>query len=172
MGYTQGNNPISRKTSPLNANNPFKRVSPLNMAQGEGEEKMSHKEMRKAGTIKEHKAKFHGTDPRKDKEIMEENLSQEQIPIDGLERRSSSPLDLNGEELDTYKNLPPEEISGYDDGAGDFDYEAMAEANSAPGAQFDDETANKMLHAAHSINYDKVVSSGGADLGIIKNKSK
>ena len=30
MAYTQGRNPISRKNSPLNANNPFKRVSPLN----------------------------------------------------------------------------------------------------------------------------------------------
>jgi hypothetical protein len=30
MAYTQGKNPISRKNSPLNANNPFKRVSPLN----------------------------------------------------------------------------------------------------------------------------------------------
>jgi len=30
MTYIQGKNPISRKNSPLNANNPFKRVSPLN----------------------------------------------------------------------------------------------------------------------------------------------
>ena len=30
MAYTQGKNPLSRKNSPLNANNPFKRVSPLN----------------------------------------------------------------------------------------------------------------------------------------------
>ena len=30
MTYIQGKNPISRKTSPLNASNPFKRVSPLN----------------------------------------------------------------------------------------------------------------------------------------------
>ena len=30
MTYIQGKNPLSRKNSPLNANNPFKRVSPLN----------------------------------------------------------------------------------------------------------------------------------------------
>jgi hypothetical protein len=31
MGYKQTNNPLSRKTSPLNSNNPFKRISPLNI---------------------------------------------------------------------------------------------------------------------------------------------
>ncbi len=31
---------------------------------------------------------------------------------------------------------------------------------------------SKRLHAVSSINYDKVVSSGGVDLGIIKNKNK
>ena len=30
----------------------------------------------------------------------------------------------------------------------------------------------KRLHAVSSINYDKIVSSGGVDLGIIKNKNK
>jgi len=30
----------------------------------------------------------------------------------------------------------------------------------------------KRLHAVSSINYDKVVASGGVDLGIIKNKKK
>ena len=30
----------------------------------------------------------------------------------------------------------------------------------------------KRLHAVSSVNYDKVVSSGGVDLGIIKNKKK
>ena len=31
MPYRQSNNPLSRKTSPLNSNNPFKRISPLNI---------------------------------------------------------------------------------------------------------------------------------------------
>ncbi len=30
----------------------------------------------------------------------------------------------------------------------------------------------KRLHAVSSINYDKIVSSGGVDLGVIKNKNK
>ena len=30
----------------------------------------------------------------------------------------------------------------------------------------------KRLHAVSSVNYDKIVSSGGVDLGIIKNKNK
>jgi|TARA_Y100000015_G_scaffold42789_1_gene50978 hypothetical protein len=84
---------------------------------------------------------------------------------------AKSPLN-DKKELSAYKGAAAEDIPGYDDGAGGFDYEAMAEANKAPGAQFDDKTADKMLHAAHSINYDKVESSGGVDLGIIKNKKK
>ena len=84
---------------------------------------------------------------------------------------AKSPLN-DKNELSAYKEVAAEDIPGYDDGAGSIDEEAMAQANSAPGAQFDDETAKKMLHAAHSINYDKVESSGGVDLGIIKNKNK
>ena len=34
------------------------------------------------------------------------------------------------------------------------------------------DTEKKRLHAVSSINYDKVVASGGVDLGIIKNKKK
>ena len=34
------------------------------------------------------------------------------------------------------------------------------------------EEERKRLHAVSSINYDKVVSSGGVDLGTIKNKKK
>tara|TARA_R100000742_G_C4263580_1_gene81435 strand:- start:724 stop:1008 length:285 start_codon:yes stop_codon:yes gene_type:complete len=84
---------------------------------------------------------------------------------------AKSPLKDN-EELSAYKGVAAEDIPGYDDGAGGIDEEAKAQANNAPGAQFDDETAKKMLHAAHSVNYDKVVSSGGVDLGTIKKKNK
>ena len=161
MGYTQGNNPLSRKNSPLNANNPFKRVSPLNMAQGEGEEKMSHKEMRKAGKLKDHKAKKHGGDPEREEEIMEENLSQEaNIPM-GPERRSSSPLN-DGEELNTYKNLSAEEIPGYDDGAGGLDYEAKAKANKAPGAQYTDEEAEAEFDRMKYITDAAIKKGAGA----------
>ena len=34
------------------------------------------------------------------------------------------------------------------------------------------EEEKKRLHAVSSVNYDKIVSSGGVDLGIIKNKNK
>ncbi len=84
---------------------------------------------------------------------------------------AKSPL-KDKEELSSYKGVDPVDIPGYDDGSGGFDYEAMAKANEAQGAQFDDETAKKLLHGLHSINYDKVVSSGGVDLGKIKNNSK
>lgn len=170
MGYTQGNNPLSRKTSPLNANNPFKRVSPLNMAQGEGEEKMSHKEMRKAGKLKEHKAKMHRKDPEREEEIMDENLSQEaNIPM-GPERRSSSPLDLNGEKLTAYKDVAEEDIPGYDDGAGGFDEEAYVLANEAPGAQYSDEDANKEFNRMKFITDAAIKKGAGAVVTAKKSK--
>ena len=171
MGYTQGNNPLSRKTSPLNANNPFKRVSPLNMAQGEGEEKMSHKEMRKAGKLKDHKAKKHGGDPEREEEIMEENLSQEaNIPM-GPERRSSSPLDLNGEELTAYKDVAEEDIPGYDDGANSFDYEGQDIANAnTPG--YSDEEAEAAFDKMKYTTDANIRKGAGVDLGIIHSKRK
>jgi hypothetical protein len=169
MGYTQGNNPLSRKTSPLNANNPFKRVSPLNMAQGEGEEKMSHKEMRKAGKLKEHKAKMHGKDPEREEEIMDENLSQEaNIPM-GPERRSSSPLDLNGEELTAYKDVAEEDIPGYDDGAEGFDYEEKDIANTnTPG--YTDEEAEKEFNRMKYITDASIKKGAGVVINAKKSK--
>ncbi len=84
---------------------------------------------------------------------------------------AKSPL-KDKDELSAYKGVAAEDIPGYDDGAGGIDEEAKARANAAPNAQFDDETAKKLLHGLHSINYSKVVSSGGVDLGKIKNNSK
>ena len=70
MSYSQEKNPLSRKVSPLNANNPFKRISPLNMA----EKGVKHKEMPEKDLAK-HKAKQHrrkGGDPDMEREKREE----------------------------------------------------------------------------------------------------
>jgi len=97
MPYKQGGNPLSRKSSPLNARNPFSRVSPLNMKTEDGQ---SHKELRKADKLKEHKAEFHnkGGDPQQDDEARQEDMGQQANQPLGPERRSSkSPLNKHDE---------------------------------------------------------------------------
>jgi len=97
MSYKQGGNPLSRKSSPLNARNPFSRVSPLNMKTEDGQ---SHKELRKADKLKEHKAEFHnkGGDPQQDDEARQEDMGQQANQPLGPERRSSkSPLNKHDE---------------------------------------------------------------------------
>ena len=124
MTYIQENNPVERKTSPLNVNNPFKRVSPL-----DHRNKKEHKEMRKAGTIKEHRAKFHTRDEDEEREMRSVRREDQGEDI-GLERRSSSPLDLNGEELTAYKNVAPQDIPNWEDPGGDaFDFEGHSDAH-------------------------------------------
>lgn len=162
MTYIQGKNPISRKTSPLNANNPFKRVSPLNMP----DDDIKHKDMSKADK-KKHKSEMHGRDPEQEQMIREEEGSQENnIPIDGMERVSS----IGEDELSAYKNASPEDIPGYDDGAGGFDYERMSEANSAPGAEYSDEEAEAAFDKMKYTTDANIRKGAGVDLGIIKKK--
>ena len=135
MSYSQEKNPLSRKVSPLNANNPFKRISPLNMA----EKGVKHREMPEKDLAK-HKAKQHrkkGGDPDMERERREEEMSRESNEPIGPERKSSDPngssehlMDVSSynkdamasirskNKLASYKDIPAEEIPGYDDGAG------------------------------------------------------
>ena len=96
MPYNQGRNPISRKNSPLNARNPFSRVSPLSMKAEDG---TPHRKMDDETKAK-HKAEMHskGGDPEQDEVMREEDMGQEANQPMGPERRSSqSPLNSHGE---------------------------------------------------------------------------
>ncbi len=86
----------------------------------------------------------------------------------GPERRSSDP---NGTKLASYKDIPAEEIPGYDDGAGGFDYENYDRANAAPGAQYTDEAAEAAFKKMKYTTDAAIRSGAGVDLGTIKNKS-
>ena len=69
MSYSQEKNPLLRKVSPLNANNPFKRISPLDMS----ERGVKHKDMSKDDKKKHKKAKHSkGGDPDMERERREE----------------------------------------------------------------------------------------------------
>lgn len=158
MSYNQEKNPLSRKTSPLNENNPFKRISPLSMA----EEGVKHKEMPEKDLAK-HKAKQHrrkGGDPDMEREMREEEMRRENNEPMGPQRSSS--------DLTAYKNVDAEDIPGYDDGAGGFDYEAQAKANSAPGAQYTDEAAEAAFKKMKYTTDAAIRSGAGVDLGTIK----
>ena len=86
---------------------------------------------------------------------------------------AKSPLkDKDKEELSAYQGAAAEDIPGYDDGAGGFDYEAMAKANQAPGTQYTDAEANAAFDKMKYITDANIRKGAGADLGIIKNKSK
>ena len=96
MAYKQGANPLSRKSSPLNARNPFSRVSPLNMKAEDG---TPHRKM-DDGTKAKHKAEMHnkGGDPAQDEVMREEDMGQQANQPLGPERRSSqSPLNKHDE---------------------------------------------------------------------------
>ena len=163
MSYSQEKNPLSRKVSPLNANNPFKRISPLNMA----EKGVKHKEMPEKDLAK-HKAKQHrrkGGDPDMEREKREEEMRRENNEPIGPERRSSDP---NKTQLASYKDIPAEEIPGYDDGAGGFDYENYDRANSAPGAQYTDEAAEEAFRKMKYTTDAAIRAGAGVDLGTIK----
>ena len=163
MSYSQEKNPLSRKVSPLNANNPFKRISPLNMA----EKGVKHKEMPEKDLAK-HKAKQHrrkGGDPDMERERREEEMSRSSNEPLGPERKSSDP---NGTQLASYKDIPAEEIPGYDDGAGGFDYENYDRANSAPGAQYTDEAAEEAFRKMKYTTDAAIRAGAGVDLGTIK----
>jgi len=163
MSYSQEKNPLSRKVSPLNANNPFKRISPLNMS----EKGVKHKDMSEKNLAK-HKAEQHkrkGGDPDMEKERREEEMRRENNEPIGPERRSSDP---NGTKLASYKDIPAEEIPGYDDGAGGFDYENYDRANSAPGAQYTDEAAEEAFRKMKYTTDAAIRSGAGVDLGTIK----
>jgi hypothetical protein len=163
MSYSQEKNPLSRKVSPLNANNPFKRISPLNMA----EKGVKHKEMPEKDLAK-HKAKQHrrkGGDPDMEREKREEEMRRENNEPIGPERRSSDP---NGTKLASYKDIPAEEIPGYDDGAGGFDYENYDRANAAPGAQYTDEAAEAAFKKMKYTTDAAIRAGAGVDLGTIK----
>ena len=74
MSYNQEKNPLSRKTSPLNENNPFKRISPLSMA----EEGVKHKDMSKDDKKKHKKANHSkGGEPEMEREMREEERRRE-----------------------------------------------------------------------------------------------
>ena len=163
MSYSQEKNPLSRKVSPLNANNPFKRISPLNMS----EKGVKHRDMSEKNLAK-HKAEQHkrkGGDPDMEKERREEEMRRENNEPIGPERRSSDP---NGTKLASYKDIPAEEIPGYDDGAGGFDYENYDRANSAPGAQYTDEAAEEAFRKMKYTTDAAIRSGAGVDLGTIK----
>ena len=163
MSYSQEKNPLSRKVSPLNANNPFKRISPLNMA----EKGVKHREMPEKDLAK-HKAKQHrkkGGDPDMERERREEEMRRENNEPIGPERRSSDP---NGNKLASYKDIPAEEIPGYDDGAGGFDYENYDRANSAPGAQYTDKAAEEAFRKMKYTTDAAIRAGAGVDLGTIK----
>jgi hypothetical protein len=160
MSYNQEKNPLSRKTSPLNENNPFKRISPLSMA----EEGVKHKDMSKDDKKKHKKAKHSkGGDPDMEREMREEEMRRENNEPMGPQRSSS--------DLTAYKNVNAEDIPGYDDGAGGFDYEAKAKANSAPGAQYTDEAAEAAFKKMKYTTDAAIRSGAGVDLGTIKKAS-
>jgi len=162
MSYSQEKNPLSRKVSPLNANNPFKRISPLNMA----EKGVKHKDMSKDDKKKHRKAKHSkGGDPDMERERREEEMSRSSNEPLGPERKSSDP---NGNKLASYKDIPAEEIPGYDDGAGGFDYENYDRANSAPGAQYTDEAAEAAFKKMKYTTDAAIRAGAGVDLGTIK----
>ena len=185
MSYSQEKNPLSRKVSPLNANNPFKRISPLNMA----EKGVKHREMPEKDLAK-HKAKQHrkkGGDPDMERERREEEMSRESNEPIGPERRSSDPngssehlMDVSSynkdamasirskNKLASYKDIPAEEIPGYDDGAGGFDYENYDRANSAPGAQYTDKAAEEAFRKMKYTTDAAIRAGAGVDLGTIK----
>jgi len=97
MAYKQGGNPLSRKSSPLNARNPFKRVSPLNM---KAEDETPHRKMDDETKAK-HKAEMHNKGGDPDEAMREEDLGQQaNQPTNeqAIERRSSkSPLNKHDE---------------------------------------------------------------------------
>jgi len=162
MSYSQEKNPLSRKTSPLNANNPFKRISPLYMK----EKDVKHKEMSEKD-LAIHKAKKHkgkGGDPDMERQRREEEMSRSSNEPIGPERKSSDP----NTKLSAYTNVDPEDIPGYDDGAGGFDYEAKAKANSAPGSQYTDEAAEAAFKKMKYTTDAAIRSGAGVDLGTIK----
>jgi hypothetical protein len=164
MSYNQEKNPLSRKTSPLNENNPFKRISPLSMA----EEGIKHKDMSKDDKKKHKKAKHSkGGDPDMERERREEEMSRSSNEPLGPERKSSDP----NTKLSAYKNVNPEDTPGYDDGAGGFDYEAMERHNSAPGAQYTDEAAEEAFKKMKYTTDAAIRSGAGVDLGTIYNKN-
>ena len=83
MSYSQEKNPLSRKVSPLNANNPFKRISPLDMS----ERGVKHKDMSKDDKKKHKKAKHSkGGDPDMERERREEEMSRSSNEPLGPER--------------------------------------------------------------------------------------
>jgi len=96
MTYIQGKNPISRKTSPLNASNPFKRVSPLNEVMldpsddapisPQNAEMLAQMDTTQGGTMPQDTSIEPGD---KDYEAEDEAIS----------RKSSSPLNAHGEKV-------------------------------------------------------------------------
>lgn len=100
MTYIQGKNPISRKNSPLNANNPFKRVSPLNEVMldlsddapisPQNAEMLDQMDTTQGGTMSQDTSIEPG-----DKDYEAEAIS----------RRSSSPLDMDKDDEDKQKQL-------------------------------------------------------------------
>ena len=164
MSYSQEKNPLLRKVSPLNANNPFKRISPLDMSEGG----VKHKDMSKDDKKKHKKAKHSkGGDPDMERERREEEMSRSSNEPLGPERKSSDP----NTKLSAYKNVNPEDTPGYDDGAGGFDYEAMERHNSAPGAQYTDEAAEEAFKKMKYTTDAAIRSGAGVDLGTIKKRS-
>jgi len=142
MAYRQGGNPLSRKSSPLNAKNPFNRVSPLNMKNADG---VKHRDMSDEQKAK-HKAEKHSTkkDPAQvDAQREEDNTQAANQPM-GPERRSSrSPLNAHEEGhpgLGSEPNMDPcspefdHEIAS-DAGYSADDFKQYKEANCPEGGE-------------------------------------
>jgi hypothetical protein len=130
MPYNQGRNPISRKNSPLNARNPFSRVSPLSMKAEDG---TPHRKMDDETKAK-HKAEMHskGRDPEQDEVMREEDMGQEANQPMGPERRSAkSPLNVHEPGHEEPAPKPKGGIGSsprLDPCSYEFDYDAASDA--------------------------------------------
>ena len=86
---------------------------------------------------------------------------------------AKSPLkDKDKNKLSAYKGTSPEDIPGYDDGAGGIDYEAKARANAAPGAQYTEAAAEAVFDKMKYTTDANIRKGAGAVITVSKNKNK
>ena len=91
MAYKQGGNPLSRKSSPLNAKNPFNRVSPINNTIS-GDKLDLESDNPSIHKPSEHNPKLEGQPmPDKDYEADQPNYESDDYKP-GMSRNSSSPV--------------------------------------------------------------------------------
>ena len=129
MAYKQGGNPLSRKSSPLNAKNPFNRVSPINNTIS-GDKLDLESDNPSIHKPSEHNPKLEGQ-PMPDKDY------------EAMSRKSSSPLNAHEEGhpgLGSEPNMDPcspefdHEIAS-DAGYSAADFKQYREANCPEGGE-------------------------------------